>query len=58
MLTWDKVQQMVRQGLMFVAGYLVSKGVIDAAGSELFVGAGVAGAAFLWWLLWDRKRDA
>lgn len=55
-MTWDSIQQFVRIALQFVAGWLVSRGVIDASMTETFIGAVLSLGGIAWWAIWNRKR--
>jgi hypothetical protein len=46
----------VRHILQLVAGSLVAKGVIDAAGVELVIGAGTSVITFGWYLIEQRLK--
>lgn len=57
-MDWNSVQQVVRTAIQFAAGYMVSKGMLDSAGSELFIGAGMSVVAFVWWMVWNKSQAA
>lgn len=57
-MNWDSVQQLVRIGLQFGAGVLVSRGVITHDMAAQGVGALMSLGGIAWWALWQRKRVA
>lgn len=54
-MNWDTVQQLVRIVLQFLAGILVTKGIIDEANAVTLVGALVSLASVIWWAVWNKK---
>jgi hypothetical protein len=57
-MTWDTVQQFVRIVIQFAAGWLASRGIIEASMVETIVGAALSLGGVAWWALWQRKRIA
>ena len=55
-MTWDSVQQFIRICLQFIAGYLVSRGILDETNAVTLTGALVSLASVGWWLFWDKRR--
>lgn len=57
-MTWDTVQQLVRIILQFIAGILVTKGILDEANATTLVGALLSIASVGWWVFWDKRRPS
>lgn len=56
-MNWATVQQMVRIAAQWLAGFLVSSGVIAESMATIVVGAAVSVAAVLWWVVWESNRE-
>ena len=54
-MNWDSVQQLIRIVLQFLSGFLVGKGILDAANAEVLTGALLSLASVAWWYFWNRK---
>lgn len=57
-MNWDTAQQIIRKGLSFGAGLLVTAGVINADMATAAVGAIATLIDVGWWVYWNRKRTA
>jgi len=56
-MAWDNVQQYVRIIGYAAAGWLASRGYINADQVDMIGGAVVAGAALSWTIYWNKNRD-
>lgn len=57
-MNWDTAQQFFRIALQAAAGALVSKGILTEEMATTTVGALLSLGGVVWWLVWNRKRDA
>jgi len=57
-MTWDAIQQFIRICLQFLAGYLVSRGILDEANATTLTGALLSIASVGWWFWWEKRRAA
>ena len=57
-MNWDTAQQLIRKGLSFGAGLLVTAGVLNADMATAAVGAVATLIDVGWWVYWNRKRAA
>lgn len=53
---WDGLQQLIRIVLYVASGWLLQKGFITDAQTELFIGGGLAVATGLWTVFWNRQQ--
>jgi len=57
-MDWNAIQVIVRALLQGVAGVLVAKGVVDAAGSETLIGAVLSIGSVVWSMSHKKKIAA
>lgn len=57
-MTWDSVQQVLRILLNAGGAYLVGKGVVTEEMSVTLVGGLLSVGSVLWWIFWEKKREA
>lgn len=57
-MNWDTAQQIIRKGLSFGAGLLVTAGVLNADMATAAAGAVATLIDVGWWLYWNRMRAA
>jgi hypothetical protein len=55
-MDWNTLQQAIRILLQFVAGILVSRGVMTADMAAQATGAILSLGGIAWWVYWNRKR--
>jgi len=53
----ETIGSLVRHGMQLLAGYLVSKGIIDESMSETIIGLGASVAALVWYF-WNKSKTA
>lgn len=53
----ETILSIARHGGQLVAGYLISKGIIDESMTETVIGL-IVSAATLGWFLYSKKKDA
>lgn len=56
-MDWNTLQQVVRMLALTVAGFLAGRGYLDQGATDYFVSAVMAVSTFVWWGLWNRKRE-
>jgi hypothetical protein len=56
-MDWNTIQQFIRILLQFVAGLLVSRGLITADMAAQAVGALLSLGGIVWWAVWNRKVE-
>lgn len=57
-MTWDSIQQILRIILYSGGGMVFGDAVAQGELYKAAVGGVLAVGAFMWWLLWERKRPA
>lgn len=57
-MTVDTIQQLVRIVLFALGGYFLGDAVTQGEMFQAAVGGVLSIVAFVWWRLWDSKREA
>ncbi|MDP2410342.1 MAG: hypothetical protein Q8M26_08655 [Pseudolabrys sp.] len=56
-MNWDSVQQVVRIVLYSAGAYVLGDGVANGESFQALIGGVLNIGAFVWWYVWERKRD-
>lgn len=54
-MDWNTIQQFIRILLQFIAGLLVSRGILTADMAAQAIGAVLSLGGVIWWAVWNRK---
>lgn len=56
-MTWDSIQQVLRIVLYALGGYFFGDAITQGAMFQAAVGGFLSVGAFVWWAVWNGKRD-